>query len=427
MVAKICDFGSSRKVDKTGYFTPSMIEGSPSTMSPEQLTGEKLSLKSDVWQMGVFLWEVFSLQHPWADMCDINDHQALTDLVVRRGVRLRDFPRRDLPDQVYSTLTQLIRRCFGARPESRPSMAEVSNQINSLANTFAPPPPRPAAAAAAAAPAAQAQAPPKTDLPNLQQPPPQPPLKALSWGGGDRTAAAGGTGPGGRDPSAMANGSSQMSHVEVKDVQCYDKQARNLYEDQPPDPLPEPAAAAGDRYAAIINAPPGQYGHGEDPTERWPGQAPAAAPAAARLSPCADAGPAHYKGCNGHVRGDANGESALAPVRQPVPTRRRPHACASSPDTCAWRARPHALAGCGVPHDAARRARVAASCWVAPFPVLCLGCLAERLCCVVATWRSCVVASWRCHWCSGELTSCVGGSYRVCLGGCPSHGGGCAV
>ena len=68
MRAKICDFGTARHLGPSGRFQPTHIEGSPCAMSPEQFTGEVLTLRSDVWQMGVFLWEIFAMRRPWSEV-----------------------------------------------------------------------------------------------------------------------------------------------------------------------------------------------------------------------------------------------------------------------------------------------------------------------------------------------------------------------
>jgi serine/threonine protein kinase len=68
MRAKICDFGTARHLGPTGRFQPTHIEGSPCAMSPEQFTGAILTLRSDVWQMGVFLWEIFAMRRPWSEV-----------------------------------------------------------------------------------------------------------------------------------------------------------------------------------------------------------------------------------------------------------------------------------------------------------------------------------------------------------------------
>ena len=52
---KICDFGCARKMTNQSIST-STISGSPPWMSPEQVTGKDLTLKSDVFSLGMILY-----------------------------------------------------------------------------------------------------------------------------------------------------------------------------------------------------------------------------------------------------------------------------------------------------------------------------------------------------------------------------------
>ena len=63
---KIADFGCARKILGNSYM-PSTISGSPAFMAPEQLAGKELSLKLDVWALGVLMWEIFSEKLPWEE------------------------------------------------------------------------------------------------------------------------------------------------------------------------------------------------------------------------------------------------------------------------------------------------------------------------------------------------------------------------
>ena len=131
MRAKICDFGSARKVEGASY-QPTMIEGSPSTMSPEQLTGERLTLKSDSWQMAVLLWEIMGTRHPWGEYVASNDHTVMLDLVAHRGMRLPSLDRRDIPDRVYRTLDGLIKAGFSTAPDKRPDFARFYEVLTTV-------------------------------------------------------------------------------------------------------------------------------------------------------------------------------------------------------------------------------------------------------------------------------------------------------
>jgi serine/threonine protein kinase len=61
---KIADLGCARQLNDTTY-KPSTISGSPPYMAPEQLQGKSITLKVDVWALGVLLWEIVTEQKPW--------------------------------------------------------------------------------------------------------------------------------------------------------------------------------------------------------------------------------------------------------------------------------------------------------------------------------------------------------------------------
>lgn len=61
---KIADLGCARQLNATTY-RPSTISGSPPFMAPEQLQGKSITLKVDVWALGVLLWEIVTEQKPW--------------------------------------------------------------------------------------------------------------------------------------------------------------------------------------------------------------------------------------------------------------------------------------------------------------------------------------------------------------------------
>jgi len=52
----VLDFGLARAVEENGLTQPGMIMGTPFYMSPEQLTGEKLDERSDIYSLGLILY-----------------------------------------------------------------------------------------------------------------------------------------------------------------------------------------------------------------------------------------------------------------------------------------------------------------------------------------------------------------------------------
>jgi serine/threonine protein kinase len=128
--SKICDFGAARRLaPDLDTFDPDYIEGTPSTMSPEQLTGAVLTLSSDVWQMGVFLWEVLGVRLPWSDVPDPNDLATMQALVVTQRARLPPLAPGGLPPALFAAAEPLLHRTFATVPADRPSMGEVATVL----------------------------------------------------------------------------------------------------------------------------------------------------------------------------------------------------------------------------------------------------------------------------------------------------------
>ncbi|MEO8335280.1 MAG: serine/threonine-protein kinase [bacterium] len=94
-----------------------MAVGSPAYMSPEQILAEPVTVKSDVYALGLLGYELLTARGPY--------HATKPSDVV--AAHLRDTPRRlsevrsDTPD----ALQELMLRCLSKDPEDRPSAEEV--------------------------------------------------------------------------------------------------------------------------------------------------------------------------------------------------------------------------------------------------------------------------------------------------------------
>lgn len=100
-------------------------QGSPSTMSPEQIRGEPLDARSDIYSFGCVLFELLAGRPPYtgADTNEIlNKHvQAVVPAVDKFNAN------------ATSAATKLIRQLLAKKPAERPkSMREVLAQLRSI-------------------------------------------------------------------------------------------------------------------------------------------------------------------------------------------------------------------------------------------------------------------------------------------------------
>jgi serine/threonine-protein kinase len=124
--AKIMDFGLSTPVLAVIAGEEGTIFGSPRYMSPEQIRGECVDARTDLYAMGIMLFELCS-GHPPFDSPHINDllSMHLDDPVPSLADTMPDLP---------SDLGFLVRRLMEKHPGDRPqSAAEVVEILKMLA------------------------------------------------------------------------------------------------------------------------------------------------------------------------------------------------------------------------------------------------------------------------------------------------------
>jgi len=117
---KVADFGAA--LLKTVESTQDLVVGTPSYMSPEQITGAALTHHSDMYTMGVVLYELLTGQRPFA----ASSMAALFQKITQENALAPSAARAS----VSSKLDPIILRVLSKRPEDRyPTWAELALDI----------------------------------------------------------------------------------------------------------------------------------------------------------------------------------------------------------------------------------------------------------------------------------------------------------
>ncbi len=137
---KLLDFGisklmgeTSRGLTQTGYFLGTMVYA-----SPEQMRGEKLDGRSDIYSLGVVLYELLTGALPFEP--DTDTLQGWYH--VHNFQKPRPFRDHKLAHPIPPALETVILQCLEKDPALRPAnMAVLSQQLRAVYEDQIPPPP----------------------------------------------------------------------------------------------------------------------------------------------------------------------------------------------------------------------------------------------------------------------------------------------
>jgi serine/threonine-protein kinase len=111
--AKIADFGIALDARGAALTQTGHSVGTPPYMSPEQLLGARVDSRSDLFSLGVVLYELLTGQRPFAE--ESADGEAL----VKRIEAGRFTPLRALAPGTPRALARVVERCLRGKPKKR--------------------------------------------------------------------------------------------------------------------------------------------------------------------------------------------------------------------------------------------------------------------------------------------------------------------
>jgi serine/threonine protein kinase/tetratricopeptide (TPR) repeat protein len=117
---RIMDFGIARSLESEGITEVGVMIGTPKYMSPEQVEGKKVDHRSDIYSLGIILYEMVTGRVPF---------EGDTPFII--GVKHKsETPRnpQELNSRIPDDLSRLILQCLAKEKESRYQMAEELRQ-----------------------------------------------------------------------------------------------------------------------------------------------------------------------------------------------------------------------------------------------------------------------------------------------------------
>jgi serine/threonine-protein kinase len=104
--ARISDFGVARAIARTSQTETGELKGKLAYFSPEQLRGQPLDQRSDVFALGVVMWEALAGKR----LFEADNPLALADKIANASIQHLDTLRKDLPPGVASAIAAALTR-----------------------------------------------------------------------------------------------------------------------------------------------------------------------------------------------------------------------------------------------------------------------------------------------------------------------------
>jgi serine/threonine-protein kinase len=123
---KLGDFGIALARDRTRWTRPLHVKGKPGYMSPEQIRGEELDPRSDLFAVGIVLYELLAGERPWGPAAPGGGVREMMRTLEEPAVPLASHRPRLAPG-----LVSAVERLTARSPDSR--FASPEDALRALA------------------------------------------------------------------------------------------------------------------------------------------------------------------------------------------------------------------------------------------------------------------------------------------------------
>jgi len=122
---KIMDFGIARSMEARGVTQTGLIIGTPDYMSPEQAEGKEIDQRSDIYSLGVILYEMLTGELPF-------EGDSALSIAMKHKAESPPEPR-TLNDQITENMSAVILKCMEKGSECRyQSIKELLSDIENI-------------------------------------------------------------------------------------------------------------------------------------------------------------------------------------------------------------------------------------------------------------------------------------------------------
>jgi serine/threonine protein kinase len=124
-VVKIVDFGLAKLSGQTFLTKAGFTLGTAAYMSPEQARGEELDARTDIWSLGVMLYQMLSGKTPFH-----GEHEAaLLYSIVNENIQPLTASRPDLPEKLTAIVAKMLQKDRDLRYST---MKDVAQELSAL-------------------------------------------------------------------------------------------------------------------------------------------------------------------------------------------------------------------------------------------------------------------------------------------------------